>query len=448
MAQLSGYKGLSFVAKESPLFLLFAKNSAVAMISHMPNTNDETNERDHRRIGKELGLFTFSDTVGKGLPLWTAKGTALRRVLERFIVDEEIRRGYQHVTTPDIAKIDLYKKSGHYPYYKDSMYAPVDIDGELFMLRPMSCPHHFELYLSQPHSYRDLPLRIAEMAKMYRYELSGVLSGLVRVREFCLSDAHIICADKKQAAEEVSKVLDLIEYFSGIFGLRKTEDYWYRLSLGNRADSKKFYKDDAAWDEAEEVLCDTLKRRGEKFAKAEKEAAFYGPKIDVQMKDVRGQENTAFTVQYDFVMPKRFKLVFTGTDGAQKEAVVIHRSAVGALERLIAFLIEKYNGAFPLWLAPVQVKVLPVGEKFLAYALKVHEALLAADVRSELDDSNETLGKKVRTAKLEKVPYWIVVGEKEEKEETVTLESRAGAKEVFSLEAAATKLQKEIQDKR
>src|SRR3989338_905667 len=231
MAQLSGYKGLSFVAKESPLFFLFAKNSVVAMISHMPNTNDETSERDHRRIGKELGLFTFSDTVGKGLPLWTAKGTALRRVLERFIVDEEIRRGYQHVTTPDIAKIDLYKKSGHYPYYKDSMYAPVDIDGELFMLRPMSCPHHFELYLSEPHSYRDLPMRIAEVVKLYRYEQSGELSGLQRVRAFSLADAHIVCADEEQAVAEVGGALDLIEYVASVFGLRLGTDYWYRLSL-------------------------------------------------------------------------------------------------------------------------------------------------------------------------------------------------------------------------
>ncbi len=399
----------------------------------MSDTEKEMGERDHRVIGKELGLFTFSDTVGKGLPLWTPKGTAFRRVLERFITDEEIKRGYQHVSTPDIAKIDLYKKSGHYPFYKDSMYAPIEADGEEFMLRPMACPHHFELYLSQPRSYRELPLRIAEMAKMYRYELSGVLSGLVRVRSFCLSDAHIICADKAQAAQEVSEVLDLIDYFSGIFGLRKGEDYWYRVSLGDRADATKYYKDDAAWDAAEEVLRSVLRKRGEKFTEAENEAAFYGPKIDVQMKDVRGQENTAFTVQYDFVMPKRFKLVFTDKDGKEKEAIVIHRSAVGALERLIAFLIEKYNGAFPFWLAPVQVKVLPVSEKFLTYAKKIHEQLMAAEVRSELDESNETLGKKVRNAKLEKVPYWVVVGEKEEKSETVSLESREGKKEIIPL---------------
>ncbi len=291
---------------------------------------EKNNERDHRQIGKELGLFTFSDTVGKGLPLWTPKGTVLRRVLERFIVDEEIRRGYEHVTTPDIAKIDLYKKSGHYPYYKESMYSPIDIDDEQFMLRPMSCPHHFELYLSEPRSYRELPMRIAEMAKLYRYELSGVLSGLVRVRSFCLSDSHIICADKGQAAAEIEGVLDLIDYFAGTFGLKKGEDYWYRLSLGDRNDSKKYYKDDEAWDAAEGVLRDTLRKRGEKFTEEKNEAAFYGPKIDVQMKDVRGLENTAFTVQYDFVMPKRFSLVYMDKDGKEKESIVIHRSAVGA----------------------------------------------------------------------------------------------------------------------
>lgn len=405
----------------------------------------ETNDRDHRVIGKELGLFTFSDTVGKGLPLWTPKGAVLRRELERFITDEEIRRGYLHVATPDIAKIDLYKKSGHYPYYKESMYAPIDIDGELFMLRPMSCPHHFELYLSQPRSYRELPMRIAEFAKMYRYELSGVLSGLVRVRGFCLSDAHIICANRAQAEAEVEEVLNLIDYFSGVFGLAKGKDYWYRLSLGDRADEKKYYKDDTAWDAAEEALRSVLKKRGEQFTEAKNEAAFYGPKIDVQMKDVRGLENTAFTVQYDFVMPKRFKLVYTDKDGAEKEAIVIHRSSVGALERLIAFLIEKYDGAFPLWLAPVQVKILPVGEKFLPYAKKVHTALMNAGIRSELDESNETLGKKVRAAKMEKMPYWIVVGEQEEKAGTITLESREGEKQALSVADAVVFLRKKIE---
>lgn len=405
----------------------------------------EVAERDHREIGKRLGLFTFSDTVGKGLPLWTPKGAVLRRELERFITDEEIRRGYLHVATPDIAKIDLYKKSGHYPYYKESMYAPIDIDGELFMLRPMSCPHHFELYLAQPRSYRELPMRIAEFAKMYRYELSGVLSGLVRVRGFCLSDAHIVCADRAQAQAEVGSVLDLIDYFSGVFDLTKGKDYWYRLSLGDRKDEKKYYKDDAAWDAAEEVLRSVLKKRGEKFTEAHNEAAFYGPKIDVQMKDVRGLENTAFTVQYDFVMPKRFKLVYTDNEGGEREAIVIHRSSVGALERLIAFLIEKYDGVFPLWLAPVQVKVIPVSEKTLGFAQKIKNELLATNIRAELDKSNETLGKKIRAVKMEKVPCWIVVGEKEEQSGMFSLEWREGNKDTqLSTKEIIEKLQARI----
>ncbi|TSC67154.1 MAG: threonyl-tRNA synthetase [Parcubacteria group bacterium Gr01-1014_72] len=400
------------------------------ILTFMDSGEQKYQDRDHRKIGRELDLFAFSDTVGKGLPLWTERGAAIRRELERFIVDEEIRRGYKHVYTPDIAKLDLYKKSGHYPYFKDSMYAPLTIDGEEFMLRPMTCPHHFELYLSRPRSYRELPIRYAELAKLYRYELSGVLSGLVRVRTFCLADAHIVCADKEQAAAEIKSALELIEYMAGVFGLKKGEDFWYRLSLGDRNDEKKYFKDDAAWDEAETLLRETLQAHGEKFVEAENEAAFYGPKIDIQMKDVRGVENTAFTVQYDFVMPKRFRLTYTASDGTEKEPVVIHRSSVGAIERIIAFLIEHYDGAFPLWLAPVQVKVLSVSEKHSAYAKKVHEALRAADIRSELDDSDESLGKKVRTAKLEKVPYWIVVGEKEETTQTVSLNQRTGGEVV------------------
>src|ERR1700733_12209893 len=326
--------------------------------------NDKTKEKgsemdknDHRVIGKELGLFVFSDVVGKGLPLYTDKGAAIRRELERFIVDEEIKHGYRHVSTPDIAKIDLYKKSGHYPYYKDSMYAPIDIDGEEFMLRPMTCPHHFELYLSKPRSYRELPMRIA---KLYRYELSGVLTGIVRTRSFCLSDAHIICADKEQAMEEIKGALDLISFAQNIFGLKKGEDFYYRLSLGNRKDDSKYYKDDAAWDEAEDALRQVLKSQDVPFTEAEDEAAFYGPKIDIQMKDVRGKEDTAFTVQYDFVMPKRFNLVYTDKDGSEKLGLVVHRSSIGSIERILAFLIEKYEGAFPLWLSPVQIKVIPV----------------------------------------------------------------------------------------
>lgn len=409
---------------------------------------EEAAKRDHRKLGKEQDLFIFSDLVGKGLPLWTEKGATIRRELERFIVDEEIKRDYKHVYTPDIAKIDLYKTSGHYPYYKDSMYSPIVIDDEEFMLRPMTCPHHFELYRSKPRSYKELPMRIAELAKLYRYEQSGELSGLVRVRSFCLADAHIICANPEQAAEEVQKALDLIEYACGIFGLKKNEDFWYRLSLGNRENTEKYFKDDAAWDEAEDRLRKVLKSQDTKFYEAADEAAFYGPKIDIQMKDVRGKENTAFTVQYDFVMPKRFNLSYIDSDGKEKEAIVVHRSSIGAIERVIAFLIEKYAGNFPLWLSPTQVKVIPIGERQAEYAATVHKVLKEAGIRSELDNTTDGFGKKVRAAKVEKVPYWIVIGDKEIEANKVTLESRDnGQLGQLSTEEVVEKLSTEIKNK-
>lgn len=381
-------------------------------------------ERDHKKLGRELDLFTFSDTVGKGLPLFTPKGATIRRELERFIVDEELRRGYLHVKTPDIAKLDLYKKSGHYPHYKDSMYAPIVIDDEEFMLRPMTCPHHFELFLSRPRSYRELPMRIAELAQLYRYEQSGELMGLQRVRTFCLADAHIICASEEQAVEEAGKALDLIEYVAGVFGLKLGTDYRYRLSMGDRANTEKYYKNDEAWEKSENLLRKHLRSRGCAFEEAKDEAAFYGPKIDIQMKNVNGKEDTAFTVQYDFCMPDRFDLSYTGPDGAKKRAFVIHRSSIGAIERIMAFLIEKYAGAFPLWLSPVQAKILPVSEKHAEYAKEVTDELRSAGIRTEIDDSNETLGKKIRNGKTEKVPYLFVVGDDEVSKKTVAMESR------------------------
>ncbi len=384
--------------------------------------------QDHKRLGRELELFTFSDTVGKGLPLWLPKGAAIRRELERFIVDEEIRRGYLHVQTPDIAKLDLYKKSGHYPHYQDSMYAPIVIDDEEFMLRPMTCPHHFELYLSKPHSYRELPMRIAELAQLYRYEQSGELMGLQRVRTFCLADAHIICASEEQAVEEIGKALDLIEYVTSVFGLTLDKDYRYRLSLGSRTNTEKYYKDDEAWEKGEGLLRELMKARGSHFEEVKDEAAFYGPKIDIQMKNVNGKEDTAFTVQYDFCMPARFNLVYTGEDGTEHQCFVVHRSSIGAIERIMAFLIEKYEGAFPLWLAPVHIQLLPVSEKHTAYAGKIFSLLKEAGIRVALDDSNETLGKKVRTAKQEKIPYLLVIGDKEVESGAFTLEGRGDEK--------------------
>jgi threonyl-tRNA synthetase len=386
---------------------------------------EEAKKRDHKKLGKELDLFIFSDTVGKGLPLWTPKGSAVRRELERFIVDEEIKRGYLHVYTPDLASIELYKKSGHYPYYKDSMYAPITIDDEQYMLRPMTCPHHFELYLSRPHSYKELPIRYAELAKLYRYEQSGELSGLQRVRTFTLADAHII-ARKDQAEQEINQVLDLIEHMAHVFGLQPGKDYHYRLSLGDRTDDKKYFKDDHAWDHAENVLRKVLKQRNAHFVEAPAEAAFYGPKIDIQMRNVNGKEDTAFTVQYDFVMPKRFNLVYINEEGNEEQAIVIHRSSIGAVERVMAFLIEHYAGAFPLWLAPQQVVLMPIADRHNEFAQKVQEQLIQAGIRSQLDTRPERLQAKIRDATLQKVPFMGIIGDKEIAEDAISVRVRNG----------------------
>ena len=370
----------------------------------------EAEKRDHRVLGQKLGLFVFSDLVGKGLPLFTEKGSIIRRELEKFVINEEIKRGYQHVYTPELAKVELYKTSGHYPYYKDSMYPVMKIDEEEFILRPMTCPHHFQLYASQPRSYKELPFRIAELAKQFRYEKSGELTGLIRVRSFCLADAHIIC-QKDEALSEIKKVFELIEYMSQELGLKVGVDYRYRLSLGDRKDSKKYYKDDAAWSFAENALRQVLVERKSPFFETEKEAAFYGPKIDVQMKNFAGKEDTAFTIQYDFVMPKRFNLTYIDKDGQKKEPIVIHRSSIGAIERTMAFLLEHYAGALPFWLSPVQIHIIPIADRHLEYAQKVKNEL--KDFRVEINDAQETLGKKIREAEMQKIPYILVVGDKE-----------------------------------
>ena len=382
-------------------------------------------DRDHKKLGRELDLFTFSDTVGKGLPLWTPKGSTIRRELERWVVDEEIKDGYLHVYTPDIAKLDLYKKSGHYPYYKDSMYAPIKIEDEEFMLRPMTCPHHFELYLSRPHSYKELPLRIAELAKLYRFEKAGELMGLQRTRSFCLADAHIICR-KDQASAEINQVLNLIEKLAHVLDLEPGINYTYRLSLGNRSNDKKYYKNDAAWDHAEEVLRQVLKNKKANFVEAPDEAAFYGPKIDIQMKNVNGKEDTAFTVQYDFVMPKRFNLNYVNEKGEEEQAIVVHRSSIGAIERVIAYLIEHFGGAFPTWLSPVQAVILPITDKQLDYAKKVEKQLKSENIRVEIDDKSEPLGARIRDSQMQKVPYMLILGGKEEQAGTISVRGRNG----------------------
>lgn len=382
-------------------------------------------ESDHRKIGKDLNLFVFADLVGRGLPLLTPKGSVIRRVLERFVVDTELKWGYQHVYTPPIAKTELYKTSGHYPYYKDTMYPVMKVDEDELILRPMTCPHHFMLYKSSPRSYKELPLKLAEISPQFRYEKSGELSGLMRVRTFILSDSHIF-TPKEKAKDVIKDVIKLIDYLNGALGFTKGVDYRYRLSLGDRADTKKYYKDDASWDYAEEVLRSVLKEIHAPYFEAPSEAAFYGPKIDVQMKKVNGQEETAFTVQYDFVMPKRFALEFTNEKGEKVEPVVIHRASIGAIERTMAFLLEKYKGALPLWLSPVQVALIPISERHVPAAQKVADELKKRGIRVETDDKSEPMGAKIRSATLQKVPFMGIIGDKEVEGNRISIRTRKG----------------------
>ncbi len=405
-------------------------------------------ESDHRRIGKDLNLFVFSDLVGRGLPLLTPKGSVIRRTLERFVVDTELAWGYQHVYTPPIAKTELYKTSGHYPYYKDTMYPVMKVDEDELILRPMTCPHHFMLYKSAPRSYRELPLKIAEISPQFRYEKSGELSGLMRVRTFILSDSHIF-TPKDKAQEVIKGVINLIDYLNGALGFVKGQDYRFRLSLGDRADEKKYYKDDAAWDFAENVLRTVLKEIDAPFFEAPGEAAFYGPKIDVQIKKVNGQEETAFTVQYDFVMPKRFGLTYVDDTGAEAQPIVIHRASIGAIERTMAFLIEKYKGALPLWLSPVQVGIIPIAERHQTAAHKAASALQAKGIRVEVDDRSDTMQAKIRSFTLQKVPYLGIIGDREADSGSIAVRTRKGEDlKAMKLEDFSLRLGDEIEHKR
>ncbi len=408
---------------------------------------EEAEKRDHRKLGKDLDLFVFSDLIGKGLPILTPKGTIIRRELEKYVLEEEMKWGYEHVITPPLAKTDLYRTSGHYPYYQNTMYPVMKVDDEELILRPMTCPHHFMLYKSRPRSYKELPVRFAEIASQFRYEKSGELSGLTRVRMFCLADAHIMCA-VSQAKEEIKNVLNLIDSMNKVLGLEKGKDYRYRLSLGDRTDEKKYYKDDAAWEKAENVLREVLVQEKAPFFEVSGEAAFYGPKIDVQMKKVNGQEETAFTVQYDFVMPKRFSLTYIDKDGKEKQPIVIHRSSIGAFERTMAFLIEHYAGAFPLWLAPVQAEIIPISEKQADYAERVLKNLKEAGIRAEMMAENESMQKRIKLATEQKIPYMIILGGKEEAEKKISIRTRNGNQEnMINLAELINRLKREIDEK-
>ncbi|MCP6719448.1 MAG: threonine--tRNA ligase [Patescibacteria group bacterium] len=408
---------------------------------------EEIKKRDHRKLGKDLDLFIFAEEVGSGLPLLTEKGTTIRRELERFVVDEEIKRGYHHVYTPDLARVKLYEISGHYPYYKDIMYPVMQVDNDKLVLRPMSCPHHFMLYKDKPKSYRELPLRIAEVAKLYRYEKSGELTGLMRVRSFCLADSHIFCR-KNQVAKVVKEVIELIDYIAAQLKLKRGKDYWFRLSLGDRKKKKKYYDDPKSWELGEKTLRSVLKEIKAPYIEAKDEAAFYGPKIDIQMKNVAGHEDTAFTVQYDFCLPARFKLQYVNEKGKGEQPVVIHRSSIGSLERTMAFLIEHYAGFFPLWLAPEQIWVIPVGSKHEKYAREVGENLKENNFRYKVKDENETVSKKIRNGEMQKIPYLLVVGDKEMKAKSVRVRAKSKDLGIIRLTRFIENKKIEIEDKK
>lgn len=392
---------------------------ASMMEEHMAKLEDAKN-RDHRKIGKELELFMTHELVGSALPMYLPNGATVRRILERYIQDKEIAMGYKHVYTPSMANVALYKTSGHWDHYKEDMFPVMKMDNEEMVLRPMNCPHHMLIYKNKMHSYRDLPIRIGELAHDFRYENSGAVCGLERVREMCQNDAHLFVRPD-QIKEEFGKVVQLILSVYKDFGFK---DYSFRLSLRDKNNKEKYFDDDEMWETAESQLREILTELNLNFYEAEGEAAFYGPKLDVQIKTAVGHDVTISTCQLDFLLPQKFKLEYIGKDGEAHRPVVIHRAILGTFDRFLAFLIEETKGAFPLWLAPVQVKVLPISEKHVEYANKIYEEMFKLGIRVEVDADNEKIGYRIRKAQLEKVPYMLVVGDKEQETNMVAVRSR------------------------
>ena len=383
---------------------------------------EEAKKRDHKVLGKQLQLFANSSVVGPGLPLWLPKGATIRRVLERYITDLELASGYEHVYTPQLAKVDLYKQSGHWDHYKDGMFPVMRIENEEFVLRPMNCPHHIQIYKNEMHSYRDLPIRLAELGTMYRYEKSGELSGLSRVRAMTLNDAHIFCTEA-QVKEEVKKCILLVEETYRNLGIT---EYVYRLSLHDPANTEKYVDNPELWSLAEGELREVFADLGLPYYEGVGEAAFYGPKIDIQLKNVLGKEETVSTVQVDRHLPNQFDLHFIGEDSQNHRPVMIHRGIISTMERMVAFLIEHYAGAFPVWLAPVQAVVLPIADRHQEYAETVRKTLADAGFRIEVDTRNEKVGKKIAEAETQKVPYMLVAGDRDAAAGTVSVRQRGG----------------------
>ncbi|PSL44057.1 threonyl-tRNA synthetase [Salsuginibacillus halophilus] len=379
---------------------------------------EEARERDHRKLGKELEIFAVNQKVGQGLPLWLPKGATVRRIIERYIVDIEERLGYDHVYTPVLGSVDLYKTSGHWDHYQDDMFPTLEMDNEDLVLRPMNCPHHMMIYKQGLHSYRDLPLRIAELGTMHRHEMSGALAGLQRVRAMTLNDAHIFCTPE-QMKEEFIRVVKLVQNVYKDFQL---DDYYFRLSYRDPEDKEKYVDNDEMWEEAQKLIKEAMDDLEVPYVEAEGEAAFYGPKLDVQVKTALGKDETLSTVQLDFHLPDRFDLTYIGEDGQEHRPVVIHRGIVSTMERFVAFLLEEYKGAFPTWLAPVQARVIPVSAGVHAdYAKQVEERLREAGFRVESDMRDEKIGYKIREAQTGKIPYMLVVGDHEKEAEAVNV---------------------------
>lgn len=406
----------------------------------------EAEKRDHKKLGKELDLFFIDEKVGRGLPMWTPKGTAIKFELEKYTRDLELKYGYQHVETPYLGGEELYRTSGHLDHYSKNMYAPIDMDGDKFYLRPMACPHHIRMFQRQPWTYKDMPVRYAEIADYNRYEKSGELMGMIRVRKFQLTDGHLFVTPEG-LKEEFKHVCRMI--VEGMKALGFIDKVSYRFSKRDPKNKEKYYPDDNLWNHAEALMKEALDELNLPYIEAEDEAAFYGPKLDVQAKNIHGKEDTLFTAQMDFLLPEKFDIEYIDRDGKKKRPVMIHRSTIGSLERVFGFLIEHFGGNFPLWLSPTQVKIIPVGEAHHAKAVEIYDALRGNMVRAEIDLSDEGFGKKIRQAKVSRAPYFIIIGDKDIAVGKVTLESR-DAGQIGQLDASEviSKIVSEIKDRK
>lgn len=406
---------------------------------------EEAKERDHRRLGKELGIFMFADIVGKGLPMWLPNGFTVRRLLSDYIMNKELELGYEHVMTPSLGNVKLYKKSGHWAHYKDDMFPAMELDDEAYVLRPMNCPHHMVMYKSTLHSYRDLPVRIAEIANDFRFEASGALTGIERARAFTQNDSHIFCRPD-QIAQEFKNVAHLILDVYKDFGFK---DYSFRLSLRDKNNKEKYFGNDELWEKSENELREVLKEMNVEFYEAEGEAAFYGPKLDVQVKSALGHDVTLSTIQLDYQLPERFELTYVNENGDKVRPVVIHRAILGSLDRFVAFLLEETKGNLPLWLAPTQVQVIPVKLEYHdEYAKEVVAKLRKAHFRVNNDNRDEKLGYRIREAQLKKIPYQLVLGDNERDNGTVTYRKHGEKKQTtVTFEEFVELLNTEVENK-